>query len=64
MINEIQGMNTITNSPNTSTNTNGKIALATRSMDNPEIPDATNKFTPNGGVIIPISAPTINKIPK
>lgn len=34
------------------------------SIDTPEIPDATNKFTPTGGVMNPIAKLTTIKIPK
>ena len=50
--------------PKVKIRTNGIIAFATFSIGNPDIPDATNKLTPSGGVIIPISAPTTSRIPK
>lgn len=43
---------------------NGIIAFANDSIDNPEIPDATNRLTPSGGVINPIAKLTTIIIPK
>ena len=43
---------------------NGIIALEIASIERPEIPDPTNKLTPNGGVMNPIAKLTTMIIPK
>jgi hypothetical protein len=43
---------------------NGTVAFARDSIDKPDIPEPTNRFTPTGGVINPMAKFTIIIIPK
>ena len=61
---EIFGINTTINSVSNITKKNGTIAFDNFSIDNPEIPDPTNKLTPSGGVIKPIAKFNTIIIPK
>lgn len=62
--NDICGINAITTAVRIKTMINGNAPFMTCVSDSPVIPCATNRFNPNGGVIIPIDNVTIIMIPK